>query len=269
MTTRNHCPLCQSTTIGYFTTLDTRQISKCTSCSLVFTSRFDEEILSRAYKEDYYSSPDDPRIDVLIESDGFIWDDLVSDLSRLNIPITTLLDIGAGSGGFLLKYSLKNPQTKLYAVESSSEAKENLQKRIPKLHLLDGAAEDLIKLDSALDAITCLQCLEHVLDPLGVCKQANRLLARNGAFLITVPNRFSFQELRRDRAKSLCYGNRTHLQFFSLSTLERLLQQAGFVNITRVVKFGGGHYRGVMASLQYALRSLGISTELRFIARKL
>lgn len=268
MTTRNQCPLCHSKTIGYFTTLDTRQINKCAFCSFVFVSLFDEEILSGAYKQDYYSSSDDPRMDVLLESDGFIWDDLASDLTRLNISITALLDIGAGTGGFLLRYSLKNPVTKLYAVESSHEARDSLRGRIPKLHLFDGDAEDLSALDCSFDAITCLQCLEHVIDPLDVCKQANRLLARNGAFLITVPNRFSFQELRRDRAKSLCYGNRTHLQFFSLRTLKRLLQQAGFVNITRVVKFGGGHYRGVMASLQYALRSLGISTELRFIARK-
>ena len=83
------------------------------------------------------------------------------------------------------------------------------------------------------DAVSFLDVLEHLADPLAALHRARELLAPGGVLLVSVPNvgywpvvrdliagRFDYQPVG-----ILC---NTHVRFFTARSLEQMLQDAGF-----------------------------------------
>ena len=127
-------------------------------------------------------------------------------------------------------------------------------------------AERLLDVGERYDAVTMLQTLEHLQDPLAACRGALHCLRPGGILFATVPNRRSLTVWRHGRAAD-CHANGTHLQFFTARAMRQMLRAAGFARVERVVDFGGGQHDGrVLQLAQYALRRVGLSTELRFVA---
>jgi SAM-dependent methyltransferase len=265
---RKHCPICGSCNHIQFAVIDHRNLVACRECSLVFANSFDEEELVKCYSQNYYSSPHDPRIQAWIDRNRPTWAGVVADISRAKSPVANLLDIGAGTGGFLEVFRQYSPATKLYAIESSPAARQNLVERFPSLVFCGETAEGITAAAGQFECVTLLQCLEHVYDPLRVCSGIYRVLNPGGVLLITVPNRYSYKVLLKKTAEANCFGNKTHLQFFSLRTLRRLLAEAGFQEANRITRFGGSAETGVMAAMQCLVRKVGISTEIRVLVRK-
>lgn len=265
---RDTCPLCGLEKISPFVKMDHRVIGKCRDCCFVFSQTYDEKELEKVYLESYYESAHDPRIQVWINRFQKTWRGLVEDLCLAKPAISSLIDIGAGTGGFLLSFYEASPKTKLFAIESSAQAREHLLTRIKDLQFPADTAEDLKKINQKFEAIVLLQCLEHVGEPLVVCQEIHRILHDDGVFFITVPNRFSIDGLFKNKSATRCYGNKTHLQFFSHATMMAMLKKAGFTNIKRINRFGGSEAAGIKAILQYFLRKLGCSSELRYIVKK-
>lgn len=268
MMERTVCGLCRSNQLKPFAKLDHRVLHQCQVCAFVFASQFEEEELARVYREEYYTSANDPKIQVWIEQNRLVWEGLVQDLQKTKPKIESLLDVGAGSGGFLQVFQAKFPTTKLFAIESSLEARHHLQTKIPLLTFPVLAAEHLRKSPCVFEVVTLLQCLEHVYDPQQLCKDIYHSLEPNGLLFITVPNRYSYKALIQGTREKNGYGNPSHLQFFSNQTLKKMLENAGFQNIQRIKRFGGTPTKGIFSIVQYGLRLLGISSELRWIAYK-
>ncbi len=235
---------------------------------MLYANAYDLDQLEADYRKDYYRSADDPRIQKWIDMNARVWLGLVEDVRRAREPVTKLLDIGAGTGGFLEAFHKASPQTSLAAVEASPEARENLRNRLPDFQFPVDTADAIADIDETYEVITLLQTLEHVFDPLTVCRQIHDLLTPGGVFLVTVPNRYSYRVLRRGTSETWCFSNSTHLQFFSSATLPHMLRLAGFKQVRRIKRFGGSEHTGLRAVAQYALRQLALSTELRFVALK-
>ncbi len=266
MCTRTGCVLCESADCTPYIQLDHRQIVRCGGCGFVYARTYSPAALTAHYRESYYSSPEDPRIDAWIEENQDVWLGIVADLAPHMESVGTLLDVGAGTGGFLLAAHAAWPRLKLSAIESSPEACVHLRRALPEIEIPAGTAEELHELPSTFECITLLQVLEHVADPRAVCRAIFDRLVPGGLFLVTVPNRLSYQSLGGAPERSLCYSNPTHLQFFDRRRLAALLRESGFTNVVRVARLGGGSQRGIGALAQFALRRLGISNELRFMA---
>ena len=213
-------------------------------------------------------SQDDPRIKEWIDLNMRSWQSLAAQLLSFAGEVKTLADIGAGTGGFLQAVREVMPTTELYAVESSEHACNSMRKRLPGVKFPFPCAEDLATTDHKFDCITILQCLEHVCEPTTILEKAYSSLNEGGLILIAVPNRYSYEVFLKGKAKSLCYSNATHLHFFTKATMQQCLKRAGFGQIQRLAQFGNGEYTGWRAVAQYALRKVGLSTELRYIARK-
>ncbi len=265
---RAECNICRSRSLSGFAVIGHRSIARCNSCGYLFADAFDQTELNRHYKEGYYASSDDPRIDSWINSNRAVWKGLADTVLAYKKNIKTLLDIGAGSGGFLLEFQARSPQTKLFAVESSAEARVSLSGRIQGLEFPVETADDLGKLAGTYDVITLFQTLEHVYDPRRVCQAVCEKLNPGGVCLITVPNCRSYEVLLGGINKGFCFTNATHLQFFSQYHIRRLLLSAGFSGIKRISGFGGSNLSGPGKMLQYAARLIGISSELRYTAVK-
>ena len=265
---RQQCNICKNKSLTDFANIDHRFISRCNSCGYLFASSFDDMELSRHYKKSYYSSLNDPRIDQWIDNNTAVWKGLVNTVLCYKQSPHTLLDIGSGTGGFLLKFHSQNPHTKLFAIESSLEAKKNLSKKIPSLTFPVETADELEKLQDYYDVITLFQTLEHVYDPQKVCREVCKKLNPQGVCIITVPNRHSYNILLGGIKRGFCFTNATHLQFFTKYSINKLLSTAGFSIIKRVVRFGGSNITGFKKIPQYILRRFSLSSELRYVAMK-
>jgi SAM-dependent methyltransferase len=264
---RTHCAVCRARDFESFAELGHRRIVRCRSCRFVFAEQFDEEELGRAYVDDYYASKDDERIQQWIADNAGVWTGLCDTLARHVPAPSSLLDIGAGTGGFLQEYHRRNPDVPLFAVESSANARASLLERLPGVEFVAEDAGDLRGIDGRFGAVTLLQTLEHVYEPAALCTAIRGALEPGGALLVTVPNNRSWSVTLRGTRDEGCYGNPTHLQFFDRPSLEQMLRDAGFVRLQRIVGFGGSNASGLPKELvQYALRLLGRSNELRYVA---
>lgn len=265
--TRTNCLLCSSKHIEKIISYDHRHISKCKSCNHIFCSKYDEAELTNLYISNYYNSPTDPRINRWKESNKSIWQGNVSNITPYIKNNDHILDIGAGTGGFLQELYASNQTLKLSAIEISANAIESMRITQPYINIIQKELHDINE-NIQLDGITLLQVLEHVYDPLAHCRTILKHLKPGGFFLLTVPNRESIYVKKQGLQEPLCYKNPTHLQFFNKTDITNILSSSGFCNIKRLVCFGGGGKNCLMSIPQYILRLIGISSELRFLAQK-
>lgn len=208
---RNTCHICGESRFSDFADLDHRHIVCCISCGYVFASRFSEAELANAYEKDYYASPEDPRIEGWIVKNVGVWEGLCNTLEKYAKEPKSLLDIGAGSGGFLLAYHKRNPLVSLSAVEMSDAARISLARRLPSINFPVKDVAQLLEVTEQYDVVTLLQTLEHVYDPKSLCKDIYDKLKPGGILLVTVPNIRSYKVLLHGTRDTHCFGNMTHL----------------------------------------------------------
>jgi len=265
---RNKCCLCGSLLRDFFAVLDHRSLFRCCSCSCVYAGEYNEDAVQSAYKNDYYPSSDDPKIEEWNRTNTAVWEGLCDSLDNYSKKPETLLDIGAGTGGFVLAYNKRHPDVAISIVESSSEALAYVKRQLPQVTVVADDAMNVGSIKEDFDVITLFQTLEHVSDPEGFCAAIYERMKPGSIFLLTVPNRFSYKVFFQGRKEQFCYGNTTHLQFFSRCSLLRLLKKTGFSKVIRLSEVGGSSVTGLSRGVQWLMRKCAFSTELRFVAVK-
>ncbi|MBI2769645.1 MAG: methyltransferase domain-containing protein [Burkholderiales bacterium] len=152
-------------------------------------------------------------------------------LELLPTSVTRLLDVGGGEGLFARSFAERRGG-QAWLVEPSDAAL-----RAPasdNLRVFHGRLEQLAVADTGLfDAVSFLDVLEHIPEPLKALQDARRFLRPQGLLLVSVPNVGHWsvvRDLARGRFDYLPVGVLcgTHLRFFTRSSLEQLLAQAGF-----------------------------------------
>ena len=139
-----------------------------------------------------------------------------------------LLEIGCGNGQHLALF-----QSRGWIVEGQEvdqKAAKQIYNRLGiKVHL--GAVEYLGLREETYDAIIMNHVIEHVHDPVGLLMECRRLLKPGGLLVAVTPN----SESRGHRVFCSCWRGLEpprHLRLFSLNTLKRVAQQAGFMKIS-------------------------------------
>lgn len=153
-------------------------------------------------------------------------------LGDSSTPTRRVLEVGCAQG-FTLDWLKKSgycdwtagvePFAKLHDEVTSIDQFESLdiEAELPKIPL------------ASLDLILCLDVLEHLHDPWRVVKQLDGFLKPGGRWIISVPNirnyRVVFDLLFRGQFKYSEAGilDRTHLRFFTRSTLVELIESTG------------------------------------------
>lgn len=144
----------------------------------------------------------------------------------------SLLDVGAGEG-FLMHEALGAG----LAVRGLDFSTAGVQRCFPALvdRLTAGdVLTSLAALDAAGDrfhAVTCLNVVEHVREPLALAARMRSVLAPGGVIAITVPNDFSVLQahLRETAAVAVDYwfAPPQHLHYFNTRTLPAFCAEAG------------------------------------------
>ena len=262
----DQCPVCGSRVSEKFSSWDHpqdhREFRKCSHCHHIFAAKFSAGVLERIYQEAYYPSADDPKIQQWIDANREIWKDTVSDIFCFRKEFHSILDYGAGTGGFLECFKAAvSGELKICAVESSAAAVENIRNRFPGSEVGSDPEEFSTEF---FDCIAVLQCFEHLSNPLEICQKLHKRLNQGGIMIITVPNRNSLRTLLKGRNDNCNPGNQTHLQFFTESTMTDMLKRAGFRKIYRLSNYPscGSFWQKITVFL---FRKLGLSSELRFL----
>ena len=128
-----------------------------------------------------------------------------------------LLDIGAGTGDFLL--TAKNNGWNTIGFEPNSKAKEMAQKK--GINFTENTTD---LQDHSFDIITMWHVLEHVLDLENQIKALKRLVKKDGTIIIAVPNFNSFDAKYYNEFWA-AFDTPRHLWHFSKTAIEKLFEK--------------------------------------------
>lgn len=139
-----------------------------------------------------------------------------------------ILDIGC-SGGYFLKYFKERGWDAIGIEPSLFAARYAKAQGIEVINKLfqDISLKDLGK----FDAINMSFVLEHVLDPIEVCKKCYRLLKRGGMLCVEAPNDFNpLQQIVKSELKkpSWWIAHPDHINYFTPGSLEKMMKRIGF-----------------------------------------
>ena len=198
------------------------RLVECPTCDVLYASPVPSaDELSQAYHDAAFDSQEEARLAAATYG-SFL------PAIRERLPDTRgALDIGAGDGAFLAEL-LRAGFTDVVGVEPSTAPIESAAPEIKPLlkHALF-KPEDYAA--SSFSLITCFQTLEHLTDPMEMCRSAQRLLKPGGALFVIAHDRRSFSA-RVLGMKSPIFDIE-HLQLFSPGSARQLLERSGFANV--------------------------------------
>ena len=148
-----------------------------------------------------------------------------------------LLDVGCGNGS--LMDIVRDRVESIYGCDISKAAS-----KVAKAKGMKSACTNLNKgylpyHDETFDIITCVEVVEHVIDPISLLKELYRVLCTKGYVVLSTPNIRYFKHLRtlllngtfpHTTTDSFVWGG-GHLHYFTRKDLSFLLQSAGFTRI--------------------------------------
>ncbi len=155
-----------------------------------------------------------------------------------------LLDVGCGDGTLALLVA--RGFDAVYGVELSVGAARRAASRGMIVAVADLDRALLPYQDCSVDLVTCLDVIEHVLDPRHLLRQIARVLRPGGHCIVSTPNVRYWRHLRRlalggrfPRTSSDAEGyDGGHLHYFTFPDIEELLGEAGLQPVARFGTYG-------------------------------
>jgi SAM-dependent methyltransferase len=144
-----------------------------------------------------------------------------------------VLDIGCGFGFFLREMKNRGWQVEGLEISPVGSRYTSDTLEIP-VHLRPLEALELA--DNVFDVVTLFYVIEHVLDPLSLLAEVNRVLAPGGLVLLRWPHSTPIVRLLGPLSGLLdLYHTPYHLYDFSPATINALLRQTGFHRLETVI----------------------------------
>jgi 2-polyprenyl-3-methyl-5-hydroxy-6-metoxy-1,4-benzoquinol methylase len=149
------------------------------------------------------------------------------------VPSSTrsVLDVGCGKGGFGGAVKADRPGVEVWGMDSSPEVIERATAALDRFVL--GLFPDDSP-DRRFDCLTFNDSLEHMPDPWGALREAQRLLTEDGVIVVSLPNIRQYSIIRMLVLKGdweyrdTGIMDRTHLRFFTRKSALRLFEECGF-----------------------------------------
>ena len=145
-----------------------------------------------------------------------------------------VLDIGCGCGANDREFKRQTPHAHIAGVEPNSRAAELA--RVTCDEVFEGMLEDWLKKDERepYDLVVLSDVLEHIADPIGFLRALSTAPSvRDAQWIISVPNYGVWYNRLRTLLGIQGYSwsgiwDRTHLRFFTRSSIRELLTYCGF-----------------------------------------
>jgi len=98
-----------------------------------------------------------------------------------------VLELGTGSGYFLLNCKKKFPYSDLYGVEYDPRLLAITKRKVPDCNLIEANVEEF-NFTRTFDVIVSFQVIEHLYHPELMLKQVKKHLNKDGVFIVSSPN---------------------------------------------------------------------------------
>ena len=147
--------------------------------------------------------------------------------------VSSVLEIGCGTGAFGALVKQRRGCCRYTGVELMSEAAEHARTRLDEVIVANIEQTPLPFPHETFDCLVCNDVLEHLVDPWAALRMLTGFLRPGGYIVISLPNvRFSEVVKNLVVRKSWEYEeqgvlDRTHLRFFTESSIRTLLESAG------------------------------------------
>jgi SAM-dependent methyltransferase len=198
------------------------RLLECATCDLLYASPVPTfQSLTDAYREAGYESGEEARYAAATYAEVF-----ASIAPRLP-DLRGAVDIGAGDGAFLER--LREAGFDEIVGFEPSEAPLAAAPADIRFSIRPEPFGSGVLPDQSATLVSCMQTIEHVLDPLAVCRDAVRVLAPRGAVLIACHDRRALTA-RVLRQRSPIFDIE-HVQLFSEQSVRTLLRLAGLERI--------------------------------------
>ncbi|MCP2013550.1 ubiquinone/menaquinone biosynthesis C-methylase UbiE [Deinococcus sp. HSC-46F16] len=146
------------------------------------------------------------------------------------VGIGTLLDVGCGTGTLLALARERFPDGRLIGAEPSAGMRGVAARTLTGrgVTLLACPAEALALPDASVDALTCLNVLHYLADPLATLREWRRVLRPSGILVLQdyVPNGLP------GFARLAALNDRALVRVYTVPELAALLEAAGFREVT-------------------------------------
>lgn len=197
------------------------RIVRCTTCRLVFADPPPgPEEVGHLYEGNYtYFTP---RYEVFYKSRDYKKAVALLDEMENYCAPGRLLDAGCATGTLLVASKEKGWEPE--GIEISSEASNIARARGCTVH--SGALDTVSLIADRYDAVTLMDSLEHMYDPLGSLRRVFQAVKPGGVLALETPN---FDSIYRKIIGRRWTGfNPFHLYFFTPGSIQRMLDAAGF-----------------------------------------
>ena len=166
-------------------------------------------------------------------------------IDSLRLPETSgMLEVGCGTGGMLDSLTATFPSANVRGVEPSSAAADVAVSRGCHVHL--GTFDTLPAENESIDLLIALDVLEHCEDDVAAAREAARVLASHGRFVLTVP---ALQSLWSPHDE-----DNHHYRRYSAATLRNALEAAG-LEVERLT-----YFNSLLLPVAYVTRWIGRAT---------
>ena len=209
-------------------------VVRCGSCGLGRLEPLPARAAVEAvYSSDLYARSYDFAGQEFVISEETATQQLAPRFARLNsyLPLKgNLLDIGASRGIFLNQARVQG--WSIFGLEAGIDTIEYAQRQWG-IHIQHGTLEETTLPEAFYDCVHLSHVLEHLLDPPGSMQRIVKAMKTGGVLIVEVPFEFGdmfdrFRELALRRPRALNEVPSSHLYFFTLRSLCRLLSGAGF-----------------------------------------
>ena len=174
---------------------------------------------------------------------------------------TAVLDYGCGSGQ--LVQDLQSRGLRAVGIERSRGAREfaSVHRGLTLFEKLEAVN------DGTMDAITMIEVIEHLPDPLESLRGLYRKLRPGGLLFLTTPNRLGLRA-RMEGGHWREASKKFHVVLFDAASLRALLSSAGFLDVQQI-RFSPVQRAGLVRRMAVRLQqAAGLSGTLCFTARK-
>jgi 2-polyprenyl-3-methyl-5-hydroxy-6-metoxy-1,4-benzoquinol methylase len=180
-----------------------------------------------------------------------------------------VLDVGCGAGAFAatLRGARAGRRLEIWGVELMPEAAALARGVLDEVLVGDAVARAAELPTARFDCVVLNDVLEHLAEPAPLLRQARRVLRPGGALVASLPNvRYFFNVwdlVVHGRWDYVDEGilDRTHLRFYTRSSLRRLLEDEGFA----VARMQGINPTGSLKFRLFDLLTFGRCADMRWL----
>lgn len=147
------------------------------------------------------------------------------------------VELGCGAGAFGALLRKTRAEAHVVGVEIHSDAAREARDRLNEV--IEQPVDVALKMipDASVDCVVCNDILEHLVDPWGVLAQIRGILRPEGVIVSSIPNVRYFPVFREYflggdwRYEKWGVLDRTHLRFFTSTSIKRMFVEAGYADI--------------------------------------